>query len=161
MPRALPRRILAYTPLEAAYAADTRDAEGNALRQLVADARDGHGRVADNLRREQIRALPIQLGVVEARVVVTASRVPSDAPVGAVVSAINGTPAAERVAAAMRLRSGTSQWREAIAVQEIVTCPQDTIVKVVATVDRDRAGRSCLVVRDNRLPKSGRNPSPN
>ena len=126
--------------LEAAYAANTRDAEGDALRQLVADARDGHGRVTDSLRREQMRTLAIQLGVVDARVVVTASRVPSEVPVGGVVSTINGTPALARVAAAMRLRSGTTQWREAMAVQDIVTCPQGMFVKVV--VDTGKSGPS-------------------
>ena len=76
--------------LELAYAANTRDAQRDALRQLVADARDGHGRVVDAQRGGERARLPIQLGFIDGQLVVTASDMPADVPVGAVVSAIDG-----------------------------------------------------------------------
>jgi hypothetical protein len=108
--------------LEGAYVAETRDDEGNVLRYLVADARDGHGSVSDMRRTDPPGLMPIRLRAIGNRIVVTASTSPSETPVGAVVSAINGTPAGQRLAAAMRLASGTTQWKEARALQEIATC---------------------------------------
>jgi hypothetical protein len=144
--------------LEAAYVASTRDAEADALRQLVGDARDGHGRVIDTRRRDQTAALPVQLGVIASRVVVTASRVPSDIPVGAVVSTIDGSPAVERVAAAMRLKSGTTQWKQAMAVQEMVTCPGGTIIKVA--VETGNGPHEAQLRCDESQPPAEKRPPP-
>jgi hypothetical protein len=44
--------------------------------------------------------------------VVTACDVTADAPVGAVVTRIDGVPAAQRLAADVQLASGTTQWRQ-------------------------------------------------
>jgi hypothetical protein len=104
--------------LEAARAADNRAAQRDAVRSLVADARDGHGFVAD--AKEAKRAdLPVTLAVIEDRLIVTSSAVPSEAPVGAVVTTIDGVPAADRLARAMSLASGTTQWRRFRATQSL------------------------------------------
>jgi hypothetical protein len=79
--------------LDDAWRATTREGQRNALRRLVADARDGHGGVGDTRQAERRALIPIQLSVVENRIVITASDVPADAPVGAVVSTIDGVPA--------------------------------------------------------------------
>ena len=98
--------------LEAARAAETRAAQRDALKSLVADVRDGHGFVADTLDKSERGELPVRLTVVEGRPVVTSSAVPSEAPVGTVVSTIDGAAAADRLARAVSLASGTTQWRQ-------------------------------------------------
>ena len=62
---------------------------------------------------------------------ITASAVPSEAPVGAVVSDIDGIPASERVEAEARLASGTPQWREARALRELTTCARGATIRLV------------------------------
>ena len=104
--------------LEAARAADSRAAQRDAVRSLVADARDGHGFVADAKEAERAD-LPVTLAVIEDRLIVTSSAVPSEAPVGAVVTTIDGVPAADRLARAMSLASGTTQWRRFRATQSL------------------------------------------
>ena len=113
--------------LEEALGAKTRQEQRAALRRLVADARDGHGGVYDTRQAARPATLPIQLGATEDRVVITASAA-ADAPVGAVVRNIDGVSAMERLSAAMRLSSGTTQWRRSRALQELVTCAKDAVV---------------------------------
>src|SRR5262249_57557196 len=62
-------RLLSY--LNAASMATTRRDELEVLGQLVADARDGHGRAQDLRVRERQAWLPIQLALVENQVVVS------------------------------------------------------------------------------------------
>ncbi len=114
--------------LELAAAADTRQEQHDALRQLVADARDGHGYVVDATRQGQRAVLPIRLALIGDDLAVTASTAPADAPVGAVVSAIDGVPAKQRMNQAMRLASGTTQWKQARALQEITSCERGAVV---------------------------------
>jgi hypothetical protein len=116
--------------LESARAAETRAAQRDALRALVADARDGHGFVGDALDKTEKGSLPVRLALLGDRLVITASAVPSDAPVGAAVSTIDGTPAAPRLAAATRLFSGTTQWREVRAASELAACPKGATVRL-------------------------------
>ena len=66
--------------LRAAYDAMTREGEAEALRRLVADARDGHGRVNDVRRRNMVGTLPVLVGLVESQVVVIATREPAIQP---------------------------------------------------------------------------------
>ena len=101
--------------LEAARAATSRAAQRDALKGLVADLRDGHGFVADTLDRAQRGDLPVRLAVIEGRLIVTASAVPSEAPVGAEVVTIAGVPATDRLARATTLVSGSPQWRQMTA----------------------------------------------
>jgi Peptidase family S41 len=104
--------------LEAARAADSRAAQRDAIRSLVADARDGHGFVGDAKEAERAD-LPVTLALIEDRLIVTSSAVPSEAPVGAVVTTIDGVPAADRLARAISLASGTTQWRRFRATQSL------------------------------------------
>jgi hypothetical protein len=116
--------------LELAAAAHTRREQHDALQQLVADARDGHGSVVDLTRRGERAVLPIRLALIGDDLAVIASSVPADAPVGAVVSAIDGVPAKQRMNDAMRLASGTTQWKQARALQEITSCERGAVVTV-------------------------------
>jgi hypothetical protein len=135
--------------LELAYAARTRDAQRDALRQLVADARDGHGGVVDARRRQDRARLPIQLGIIDGRLVVTASALPADVPVGAVVSTINGIPATERMAEPMRLASGTTQWKRTRALQEIASCENGAIINLAVDsgTGPHQAGLRCVAAQ--------------
>jgi hypothetical protein len=117
--------------LGAARSAETRAEQRRALRELVADARDGHGSVND-LRSPEGRAqLPIQLGFVEGRLVVTATSVPELAPLGAVLEQLDGVPAAQRLAETMRLTSGAEQWKRVRALAEITRGPAGTSAALV------------------------------
>jgi C-terminal processing protease CtpA/Prc len=115
--------------LEAARAADNRAAQRDAVRRLVADARDGHGFVADAKETERAD-LPVTLAVIEDRLIVTSSAVPSEAPVGAVVTTIDGVPAADRLARAMSLFSGTGQWRRFRATQSLSSGAKGATVRL-------------------------------
>jgi hypothetical protein len=110
--------------LLAAYDAATRTTEADALRRLVADARDGHGRVNDLRQRASRTALPLLFALIDSRVVVMATRSP-DVPVGSVVSSIDGVSATERFATAAQLASGTTQWRQTRAAQDLASCTSD------------------------------------
>jgi len=106
--------------LQRAYDASTRAAQADALRRLVADARDGHGRVAD-ARQRPLATIPVQVALIDSRLVVVASRAPA-VPVGSVLTAVDGLGANDRFVAAMQLVSGSMQWRQYRAEQEIMAC---------------------------------------
>jgi hypothetical protein len=116
--------------LETARAADSRAAQRDALKELVADVRDGHGFVADTLDKAERGQLPVALAVVEGRLVVTSSGVPSEAPVVAVVVTLDGVPAADHLARAMSLASGTTQWRQVAALWPLMTGTKDATAKL-------------------------------
>jgi hypothetical protein len=128
--------------LARAYDAATRAAHRDALRLLVADARDGHGAVIDARGSEGRGVLPVRLGVIEGQLAVTATGAPAEAPVGAVVSAVDGVPAARRLAEAMRLVSGTTHWRQTRALQEIATCPIGAVVHLMIDAGAGPKGSS-------------------
>src|SRR6188508_2882047 len=113
----------------AATAVD-RTAHRDALRQLIADARDGHGNVVDSAATNRRALLPLQLSVIEGRVVVTGSMVPEQVPVGSIVKALGGKPAADRLDEGMRLNSGTPQWRQTRALRDMVGCTRDVGITV-------------------------------
>lgn len=125
--------------LALAHDATTRDAHRDALRLLVADLGDGHGGIVDPQGTGARALLPIQLQVVEGRVAITASAT-EDAPVGAVVASIDGVPADRRLSDVVRLTSGTPQWRERRALQEMTTCSAGTTASLV--VDSGAGPRS-------------------
>jgi len=77
--------------------------------------------VADTLDRTERGELPVRLAVVEGRLAVVSSGVPSEVPEGAEISTIDGLPAAGRVARAMNLASGTSQWRRVAAMRRLMS----------------------------------------
>ena len=108
----------------------------------MADARDGHGSVVDTRSTEGRAMLPVRLGVMEGQLVVTATSAPAEVPVGAVVSSVDGVPAARRLADAMRLASGTTQWKQSRALQEIATCPPGAAVKLTIDTGTGSQARS-------------------
>ncbi|HSD29205.1 MAG TPA: S41 family peptidase, partial [Vicinamibacteria bacterium] len=114
--------------LEMARGAETREAQRDAIRRLVADARDGHGLVLDTLDTTQRAELPVRLAVIEDRLVVVSSARPSE--VGAVVSTIDGVPATERLARAVSLTSGTTQWRQVAGIRPLTSGPVGTTVRL-------------------------------
>jgi hypothetical protein len=110
--------------LRVSAAASTRDERRDALRLLVADARDGHGRVADTLDATQRAALPVRFDVVEEQIVVSASEEADSVPVGALVREIGGVASHVRLATEMRLVSGAEQWRRARALLDLAMGPK-------------------------------------
>lgn len=143
--------------LEDMERAGTRRAHHDALRRLVADARDGHGMVNDTRQVEPRATLPIALGAVENRIVISASQVPA-APVGAVVSAIDGVPADRRLAESMRHASGTTQWTEARALREIASCSKGAAVTLV--LDTGAGARETKLECDSAQPPLEKRPEP-
>ena len=116
--------------LEVARAAATRAAQRDAVRSLVADARDGHGFVTDTLDKTQRAELPVRLAVIEGRLVVVSSARPSEAPVAAVVATIDGEPATDRLARAVSLASGTTQWRQVAGLWPLMSGPTGATVRL-------------------------------
>jgi len=116
--------------LALAAAAVDRTTHRDALRQLVADARDGHGNVVDSAATERRALLPLQLSVIEGRVVVTGSTVPEQVPVGSIVNALGGKPAADRLDEGLRLNSGTAQWRQTRALRDMLACTREVRITV-------------------------------
>jgi hypothetical protein len=113
--------------LAAAYdAASSREAHRAMLRALIADVRDGHALVVDSSRKST-GVLPVQLMVIGDQLVIRASA-DEQAPVGAVVLAIDGAAAMTQVDDEMMLSSGTTQWKQARALRELATCVNTTSV---------------------------------
>ena len=144
--------------IELMFGANTRGAHHDALRQLVADVHDGHGSVFDTRSSVKRGVLPIQLGVVEGQLVVTASGVPADAPVGAVVSMLDGVPALQRLSTEMRLASGTTQWKQTRALREASSCPLGAVVTLV--IDSGSGPRPSSLRCDTTQPPPETRPDP-
>jgi C-terminal processing protease CtpA/Prc len=124
--------------LQRIYEATSRAAAADALRLLVADARDGHGRLNDLRQRNvlgTVGTIPVQVALVESQVVVVASR-DAAIPAGTIVTAIDGASARDRFDALTNLHSGTMQWRQFGASQELVMCTNGTPVRL--TIDAGR-----------------------
>jgi Peptidase family S41 len=143
--------------LTLAYDAATRDGHRDAMRLLVADLRDGHGGVIDTQGPSRQSQLPIQLQVVDGRVAITATG-EAEAPVGAVVTSIGDVPADRRLADLMRLNSGTTQWKEWRALQEMTACPPGSSVPVV--LDSGAGPRSTSLQCGTRAPVVEKRPAP-
>jgi C-terminal processing protease CtpA/Prc len=144
--------------LQGAYAATTREAQRDALRRLVADARDGHGNVMDVRSVGQTALLPLQLASIDGRIVIMASSAPGSASVGAVVRAIDGVPAARRLAETMALVSGTTQWKQVHALQEIAGCRKGAVVDLV--VENGAGERRISLPCDATRPPTEKRPDP-
>jgi hypothetical protein len=138
-----------------AYSAGSRDAQWRALQLLVADARDGHGMVSDPGRPPQ-GDLPVQLRIIEGQLVVTASAT-REIPVGAVVTAVNGVTATERIAQEMTLASGTMQWKQVLAANRIGGCQRGTAVKLTFAFARE-AAREVETPCDQNQPPAEKRP---
>jgi Peptidase family S41 len=143
--------------LEAARAAETRTAQRDAIRSLVADVRDGHGFVADTLDKTERAELPVRLSVIEGRLVVTSSAAPAEAPVGAVVSTIDGVPATDRLERTLRLVSGTNQWREVAGMWPLMAGRRGAAVELGLD---DGAGPREVMLRYGDSPPPPKRPGP-
>jgi hypothetical protein len=141
--------------LEAAYRADGRDEHRRALLHLVEEARDGHGNVTDTTVRPNRGALPIALRLLEGRLVVSATSVPSDVPVGTVVVAIAGRNAMERLASEMGTVSGSIQWKRWRAAREIAACTPNTATPVSLDLP-DGGKRNASLACETQAPVEGR-----
>jgi hypothetical protein len=144
--------------LALAAAALDRSAQRDALRQLVADARDGHGSVVDSTDTERRARLPLQFSIIDGRVVVTGSDVPAQVPIGSIVDTLGGRPAADRLDAGMRLNSGTAQWRQARSMLDLQVCTRDVGFSVSVQLP---AGPPREVVLDCRVTQPVTEPRPN
>ena len=124
-----------------AYGATTRSGHQAVLRGLVAGARDGHGRVIDPtvesfacpecpLRRQDRAMLPVRLGLVEGRVVITASSRTDLAPVGAVVEKIGNAAVPKRLAEERDAVSGSEQWKTVRALEEMTACEKGSTIRL-------------------------------
>jgi C-terminal processing protease CtpA/Prc len=96
---------------------------------VVAEVRDGHGNVYDVAAGQPIGTLPLQLRMLDGRLIVTGSGQP-DVPIGSVVKAIDDTPAADRFAKEVQLASGTMQWKQYRAARDVLTCRAGSTVKL-------------------------------
>lgn len=144
--------------LQASYAARTRDDHRRGLLRLVEEARDGHGNVSDTTVPPMRGALPIELRLVEGRIVVTATSVPNDVPVGAVIVALAGRDTTERLITEMQLISGTNQWKRWRATQEMGTCTPNVTTAVSLTLP-DGASREVSLACAAQPPRE-RRPEP-
>lgn len=143
--------------LDAARDARSRGEQRIALRMLVADARDGHGFVADSLDKTPKGWLPVNLGVIGGRLVILASSSP-DVPVGAVVSTINGDSAARRLAETMRLCSGTQQWRAVQAASELAQGPKGA--RIALAFESSKGPGTVTLGFDGTQPPAEKRPEP-
>ncbi|HET7221327.1 MAG TPA: S41 family peptidase, partial [Vicinamibacterales bacterium] len=144
--------------LDDARKAATREQHRDALRRLVAEIGDGHGSVNDRRNTSPRTTVPIQLRVVEKRVVVTASAAPADVPVGAVLTTIGRVPAEKRLDDLTQLASGTPQWRQTRALNEMIVCTQGS--PVTLTVDAGAGPRSATLPCGGTQPTDEKRPDP-
>lgn len=125
-------------------AQSTRQGHLDAVRSVVADARDGHGSVRDIATSARQAALPVQFRILDSKLVVTASRNP-DVPVGSVVTTIDGAPASARMRTETQLASGTLQWQQTRAENALELCNLNSTVTLTIELPSG-------AVRDAKLP---------
>ena len=135
--------------LQAAAEAETAAAHHDALRRLVAEIRDGHGRVIDPVAA-RLAWLPIAARALEGRLIVTASAVPDRVRVGDVIAAVDGRPADAWLAAQQALHSGSPQWRAARAATELAIGREGSRVTLDLEREGEAARRKVELSRDRR-----------
>jgi hypothetical protein len=140
--------------LEQAATATGREGHRDALRSLVAEARDGHGGVTDNLAQRGQARLPVDLTVIDGRVVVTTSAVPETAPVGAAVTTIDGTPASDWLSRELSLSSGTPQWTNVRVFWTLLDGPSDGTIQL--GLDRGNGGETVTLTYGSPPPPEPR-----
>jgi Peptidase family S41 len=144
--------------LETAYAATTREQHRDALKRLVADVRDGHGGVTDTRNRTPGATLPIRLGVIENQIVITASDAQAELPIGAIVTRVDGAAAGEQLARLRALASGTTQWKQARALNEMVAC--DAGARVPLVFDTGAGTRTTTLTCEGKPQPAEKRPDP-
>ena len=128
--------------LESATAATSREAHRNALRRLLVEIRDGHGRVNDP-GASPPGYPPFGARKLQGRLVVTASA-SEKVRVGDVLTTIDGTPYAAWLAEQEGVVSGSPQWRATVAAR--AAGPQGSTV--VLELDRDSRAIRVELTRD-------------
>ena len=123
--------------LEGATAATSREAHRNALRRLMAEIRDGHGRVSDP-GASPPGYPPFGARKLQGRLVVTASAT-EKVKVGDVITTIDGTPAAAWLTEQEGVVSGSPHWRATVAAR--AAGPQGSTV----ALELDGDGRAVRV----------------
>ena len=115
----------------AALAAPNRRVEHrDVIRRLVADIRDGHGRVID-VTSQQNGVIPILFRVIQGQLAVVAVDSSSGIPIGSVVTTIDGVDATERMRKEAALVSGSPQWAEWTAAQQLGVCNRGSKVRLI------------------------------
>jgi hypothetical protein len=144
--------------LESAAAAQTAEAHRDAMLRLVAEIRDGHGRVTD-ANPGRLAWLPIAARRLEGRLVVTASAVPDRVRVGDVIASVDGRPAAAWFAEREALHSGSPQWRAARAATDLAFGREGS--RVTLALEREGAPAAQVeLVRERREPAREERPAP-
>jgi hypothetical protein len=118
----------------------TADQHRRVLQALVADTQDGHGTVRDP-RVPQPAWLPVRFQVIDGGLVIGATNVPTDAPIGAKVLAIDGSDASERLVDESRLVAGSPQWKHWEAARVLAFCPSPQASHVTVTLELGPAAR--------------------
>jgi len=102
------------------------------LRKMVAELKDGHGRVIDQ-RAAQPSRVPIAVEWIEGRLVVTglAGAAAGQVKAGDEIVSINGTPAAAALREAEALISGaTPQWKRVRSSYEVLSGPSRQVCEL-------------------------------
>jgi hypothetical protein len=71
--------------------------------------------------------LPVRFRVVDGKLVIAATSAATEAPVGAIVIAVDGVAAAERLADESRLVAGSPQWKQWEAARILGACPPEAL----------------------------------
>ena len=143
--------------LALASGARTRNIHRHALLRLVADARDGHGSVREP-SADGRASMPVRFAMIDNQLVIAASSVPAVAPVGAVVTTVDGASPMERVGELMQLASGTSQWKQVRALRELGSCQKGAVVNLV--VDDGTGPRPAGITCAAAQPPAEKRPDP-
>ena len=143
--------------LERAFAANTRESYHDSLRLLIAEIQDGHGSVRDTRASAQRTFLPVRFGMIEGRLVVTASAT-ADVPVGAVVSLLDGVPAERRMTEAVARASGTPQWKQSRALGDLAMCQAGA--RISFTIDIGSGPRPATVTCEAKQSPEEKRPAP-
>ncbi len=142
--------------IDAVAKATTRRDHLRALQKMVADARDGHGFVADRTAPRP-SWLPVRFRIVSGELVVTATSVPTQAPIGARVLAIDGVTTADRVADEIRRVSGSHQWQHWEAARLLGLCqPPATGVSLSLETEKSKTHSASLACSPAAPPPEAR-----
>ncbi|MFH2007403.1 MAG: S41 family peptidase [bacterium] len=133
--------------LKAALRPQTPHEHLTSLRRLLAKLRDGHAG-AFHLRLQANRAGPrFRAAWIEGRVVVVATSDPARLRRGDELISVNGVPAAQALARAEELLSGSPQWKRSRALSQLGFGPRGT--KLRLTLRRNGKTAAVQVDRDS------------
>jgi C-terminal processing protease CtpA/Prc len=121
------------------------------LRRMVAQLEDGHGRVRHS-QESSSSGLPVRFGRIEDEIVVvdTAEHVDRNLcpDIGDVVASIDGRSSKQRLQEKKQYISGSPQWTEGRALQQLGRGDPDSTVSL--TVRRGETEKTCEMTRSDR-----------